>query len=214
MKNVLCYGDSLTWGYDAASAGRHAVADRWPSVLAAGLGDDFHVIAEGLNGRTTAYDDLTAWPERNGAKILPTILGSHQPLDLVIILLGTNDLKIGTGGGRAFEARIGLERLVEIVRTFPYQRGMSEPRILIVAPPHFCETEDPDLTQVFGHAVVASQKLGSAFELVAKEYDCGFFDASEVCETTPLDGVHLDALNTRRLGEALVAPVQAILAGD
>ena len=212
MKTILCYGDSLTWGYDAASAGRHAFADRWPSVLAEGLGADVTVIAEGLNGRTTAYDDHTTLPERNGVTMLPTILGTHEPLDLVIFLLGTNDLKINTGGGRAFEARIGMERLVEIVRTYPYLRGFSTPEILIVAPPHFCETEDPDFRQLFSHGIVASQALGTAYTLVAEEYGCGLFDASEVCETTPLDGVHLDALNTRRLGEALVEPVRAILA--
>ena len=93
MKTVLCYGDSLTWGYDAENLGRHAFDDRWQSVLQKALGGEVNVIAEGLNGRTTAYDDHLADCDRNGATLLPTILHSHAPLDLVIIMLGTNDLR-------------------------------------------------------------------------------------------------------------------------
>ena len=92
-KTVLCYGDSLTWGYSAETVGRHAYEDRWPSVLQKALGDRVRVIPEGLNGRTTAFDDHLADCDRNGARILPTILQSHNPLDLVIIMLGTNDMK-------------------------------------------------------------------------------------------------------------------------
>jgi lysophospholipase L1-like esterase len=212
VKTVLCYGDSLTWGYDAASAGRHAFEDRWPTRLAAGLGEGHVVLAEGLNGRTTAFDDTTSAPDRNGARVLPTILGTHQPIDLVLVLLGTNDLKRHTGGGRAFEARIGMERVVEVIRTFPYHRGMSVPKILIVAPPSFVATVDPDFTLLFSHGLEESQGLPVAYAMVADEYGCDVFDASEVCETTPLDGVHLDAENTRRLGDALVEPVRRLLA--
>ena len=93
MKTALCYGDSLTWGYCAVGPDRHAYEDRWPSVLAAELGPGVVVIAEGLNGRTTAYDDHLADCDRNGARVLPTILQTHAPLDLIIIMLGANDMK-------------------------------------------------------------------------------------------------------------------------
>ncbi|GGD89220.1 arylesterase [Aureimonas endophytica] len=212
MTTVLCYGDSLTWGYDAETAGRHSHETRWPSVLAAGLGPEIEVIAEGLNGRTTIFDDPSTVADRNGARVLPTILGTHQPIDLVIFLLGTNDLKRHTGGGRAFEAGIGIERLVEIVQTFPYQRGYAVPKILIVSPPCFVATEDPEAQMLLGHAIEESQKLSYCYAFVAEEYGCDLFDAGEVCETTPRDGFHLDAENTKRLGEALVEPVRAILA--
>jgi lysophospholipase L1-like esterase len=211
MKTVLCYGDSLTWGYDPATADRHAYADRWPTVLAAGLGPEVVVIADGLNGRTTCYDDHSSLAERNGAKTLPTVLATHQPLDLVILFLGTNDLKRSTGGGRAFEARLGMERLLEIVRLSPYNAGYGVPKILIVAPPHFVATEEPDFYKLFGHAIENSQEFGTAYGLVVDEYGGDIFDASEVAECSPLDGIHLDAENTRRIGEALVEPVKAIL---
>ena len=212
MKTVLCYGDSLTWGYNPANAGRHEYSDRWPTVLAAGLGSDVVVIADGLNGRTTCYDDHSSLAERNGSKTLPTVLATHQPLDLVILFLGTNDLKRSTGGGRAFEARLGMERLLEIVRLSPYYAGYGVPKVLIVAPPHFVVTEEPDFTKLFGHAIVNSQEFGTAYALVADEYGGDIFDASEIAECSALDGIHLDAENTRRIGEALVAPVKAILA--
>lgn len=211
MKTVLAFGDSLTWGYNVESGLRHDFCDRWPNVVGKALGHGVRVISEGLPGRTTAYDDHTVMADRNGARILPTLLASHQPLDVVVIMLGTNDLKKTAGGGRAFESRLGLERLVEIVQTFPYQRGYAVPKILLVAPPPFRQTLEPDFALLFGHAVEESLHFRSAVTKVAEEYGCSMLDAGEVCETTTVDGVHLDAENTRRLGEALVAPIRVLL---
>lgn len=212
MKSVLCFGDSLTWGYDPATAVRHALADRWPTVLGQGLGEGVTIIPEGLNGRTTCFDDHTAAAERNGVKTLPTLLATHDPLDLVILFLGTNDLKRHTGGGRVFEARIGMERLVEIVQKFPYHRGFTAPQILIIAPPPFVETDEPDMRALLGHSLAESQEFGTAYALIADEYGIDVFDAGEVAQCSPLDGFHLDAANTRAIGDALVPQVQAILA--
>ena len=122
MKSILCYGDSLTWGFEAGTMKRHAFADRWPNVLAAGLEGKARTIAEGLNGRTTIYDDFAVQEDRNGARTLPIMLSTHQPLDLVIIMLGSNDLKFG-GRCRAVDAKWGMERLVEIVKQFALWAG-------------------------------------------------------------------------------------------
>ncbi|WP_102958623.1 SGNH/GDSL hydrolase family protein [Mangrovicella endophytica] len=211
MKTILCYGDSLTWGYNVEGPSRHPLADRWPSVLGAALGSAAHVIPDGLNGRTTIYDDQSVLAERNGAKTLPTSISTHLPLDLVILALGTNDLKRHTGGGRAFEAGLGMERLIEIVQSFPYRLGYKAPKILIVSPPHLVETEDPMFAQMFGHGIEESQRVIDVYRTIAEEYGVHLFDASEVCEATPQDGVHLDAVNTRRLGEALAGAVKEIL---
>ncbi|MER0237930.1 SGNH/GDSL hydrolase family protein [Fulvimarina sp. MAC8] len=211
MKTVLAFGDSLTWGYDPETMLRHDFFDRWPNVVGKALGHKVRVISEGLNGRTTAFDDHLVPAERNGVKILPTLLASHQPLDVVVIMLGTNDLKRNTGGGRVFESRQGLERLIEICQTFPYQRGYVPPKLLLVAPPPFCSTTEPDFSLLFGHAVEESIHFRSAITKVAEEYGIAMFDAGEVCETSPVDGVHLDAQNTRRLGEALIEPIKTLL---
>ncbi len=211
MKTVLCYGDSLTWGYDAADAGRHALDDRWPSVLQQALGPGVNVVAEGLNGRTTAYDDHLADCDRNGARVLPTVLHSHAPLDLVIFMLGSNDMK-PVIHGTAFGAVKGIERLVKLVRRHDWPMETEEgPAILIVSPPPLCETADSDFAAMFAGGVEESRMLASFYRDLADQLDCGFFDAGSVAKTTPLDGVHLDAENTRAIGRSLEPIVRMML---
>ncbi len=211
IKTVLCYGDSLTWGFDAENLGRHAFEDRWSSVLQKALGTDVNVIAEGLNGRTTAYDDHLADCDRNGARILPTLLHSHAPLDLVIIMLGTNDLKRGIGSGNAVGAVKGVERLINLVRSHVWSFDDEQPEILIVSAPHICETGNEMFAAMFIDAVEESQMMGSLYRDLADEKGCGFFDAASVAVTTPVDGVHLDAENTRAIGRGLEPVVRMML---
>jgi lysophospholipase L1-like esterase len=207
MKTVLCYGDSLTWGFNAAG-GRHPFEDRWPSVLQASLDNSVRAIAEGLNGRTTAFDEYVAGADRNGARILPTILMTHTPVDLVIFLLGTNDMKPWIHGSPV-AAKQGMGRLVEIVRGHDY--GWPTPRILIVAPPLVSATENAEFAEMFAGGQTASKQIAPLYATLAEETGCGFFDAAGVAATSPLDGVHLDAENTRRIGAALAPVVRAML---
>lgn len=210
MKTVLCYGDSLTWGYDAAGPGRHAHADRWPSVLQAALGNQAVVLAEGLNGRTTAFDDHLGSADRNGARLLPAILTTHAPLDLVILFLGANDMKPWVAG-RAIAAKQGMQRLIDIVRGHAYPMAEAAPDILIVAPPPLCETADPDFAAMFEGGIEQSRMLATLYADLADLTGCGFFDAASVARTTPLDGVHLDADNTRAIGRGLAPLVRVML---
>ncbi|CAN7278829.1 MULTISPECIES: SGNH/GDSL hydrolase family protein [Ensifer] len=211
MKTLLCYGDSLTWGYDASGPGRHALADRWPNVLQKALGPDVHVVAEGLNGRTTAYDDHLADCDRNGARMLPTVLHSHAPLDLMVILLGSNDMK-PIIHGTAFGAVKGIERLVNLVRRHDWPVETAEgPEILIVSPPQLCETANSAFAAMFADGIEQSAMLAPLYRDLADELDCGFFDAGSVARTTPLDGVHLDAENTHAIGRGLEPVVRMML---
>lgn len=205
MKTILCYGDSLTWGYNAVGPSRHAYEDRWPSVLQAELGDSVRIIPDGLNGRTTAFDDHLSAADRNGARTLPTALLTHAPLDLVIIMLGANDMKPMIHGSPVM-AKYGVLRLVEIIRGTETGFGWPAPKILLVSPPAVCETEDADFTDMFGDGPKSSAGLSAQYAELAAQIGCGFFDAGSVAKTTPLDGVHLDAENTRAIGRA-VAPV-------
>jgi len=212
MKTVLCYGDSLTWGSDAESGGRHSHADRWPSVLQKALGDKALVIAEGLRGRTTAYDEHLADCDRNGARILPTVLYSHAPLDLVILLLGTNDMKPAIAG-TALAAMQGMRRLISLVQVNALRDGSTEPpAVLIVAPPPLCETANHEFSAMFAGGIEQSRMLASLYADLADESGCGFFDAGSVSAASPIDGVHLDAENTRAIGRAL-EPVVRIMLG-
>lgn len=210
MKTVLCYGDSLTWGTDAASGDRHAFEDRWPSVLQAALGSSVNVIAEGLGGRTTAYDDGLGDCDRNGARLLPTILHTHGPLDLVIVLLGTNDMKPMIHG-TAIGARQGIKKLVSLVRFHDWGRPYEAPEILIVSPPPLCETANVIAGASFRGGIPESQMLASLYRDLADEMDCGFFDAGSVARATPIDGIHLDAENTRAIGRGLEPVVRMML---
>lgn len=209
-KAVLCYGDSLTWGYDPEAIGRHAYEDRWPSVLQKALGDQVRIIAEGLNGRTTAFDDHLADCDRNGARVLPTILQSHAPLDLVVMVLGSNDMKPVVAGS-AFAACQGIARLVRLIRNHIWPFEFDGPDILIVAPPMLCETANAPFAASYAGGVAESAKLATLYRDLADELGCGFFDGSSVARTTPLDGVHMDAENTRALGRGLEPIVRMML---
>ncbi len=210
MKTVLCYGDSLTWGYIPDGSGRHAFKDRWPHVLQAELGDAVHVIADGLNGRTTVFDDHMSGFERNGAKTLTTTLGTHFPLDLVIIMLGTNDMK-HVLCANAFGAKRGMQRLIEIVRTTPYQFDTKAPAVMIMSPPPLGDMGGEEFELIFEGGIEQSRLLSDFYRDAAKLADCTFFDAGSVAKTSSLDGVHLDAENTRAIGMAIAPIVRDIL---
>jgi lysophospholipase L1-like esterase len=214
MKSILAYGDSITYGSSPIIGGpRHAYEDRWPSALEAALGGKARVIAEGLGGRTTAHDDWFADADRNGARILPTLLSSHDPLDAAIIMLGTNDLKPHLGR-TALEASYGIRRLVQIVKAHSAATAAGLPKIVIVAPPHLGKTSvHPEMMDHFGQdaAIEQSKLFATYYKRRADELGTAFFDASTVARPDPADGVHLDAKNTRAIGEGLVPVVKKLL---
>ncbi|MDB5505791.1 MAG: lipolytic protein family [Devosia sp.] len=211
MHTILAFGDSLTFGANAETGARHAFEERWPSVLGAGLGDGVRVIAEGLGGRTTVFDDFSAAADRNGARVLPTLLDTHKPLDLVIIFLGTNDLKLYLNGS-AFGAAMGVKRLAEIVRTHPYGPAYpGVPKVVIVAPPLTVATEHADLQPMFAPRGDEAKLFDFFYSRIARELGGGYFNAATVATASPIDGVHLDAANTRAIGEGLVPVVKAAL---
>lgn len=211
MKTILAYGDSLTWGFDAINRDRHALEDRWPSVLGAVLGSDIHVVADGLNGRATAYDDWTADCDRNAARTLPTALHAHAPLDLVILMLGTNDMKAQVAGSAVAAAR-GMRRLIELVDRHAWPFPYDTPQILIVSPPPITETGDPDFAALYAGAREQSAMLASFYADLADETGVGFFDAGSVARTSSVDGVHLDAANTAAIGRG-IAPIARLMLG-
>ncbi|MUZ71995.1 arylesterase [Agrobacterium vitis] len=210
MRTVLAYGDSLTWGYDPVALGRHAHEDRWTSVLQKALGHGVRVIAEGLNGRTTAYDDHLADCDRNGVRLLPSILETHKPLDLVILMLGTNDLKRGIQG-TAIGATSGIKRLVKLVNQHDWGFDFEGPDVLIVSPPPIRETANVMFGAMFNHSIEEGGMLASMYRDAADELGCGFFDAGSVAKTTTMDGIHLDADNTRAIGRGLEPVVRMML---
>ena len=211
VKSILAFGDSLTWGFIAGTWERHPHDIRWPNALAAGLGGKARVVEEGHNGRTTVFDDPTTFDDRNGSKALPILLSTHQPLDLVIIMLGTNDIKYANRC-RAFDAAMGMARLIEIVQKFSFLPSYKTPEILIMSPPALVPTTDEWFNELWGHAIEESKLFASHYARVAKETGVHFFDAGSVAKADPTDGGHLDAANTTSIGTALVPVVKRILA--
>lgn len=201
MPTVLAFGDSLTWGFRPDGSGRHPKDARWPNVVEGITG--FDVINEGLRGRTTAYEEPVSPANLSGAAVLPTILHSHAPLDLVVLMLGTNDIFFGKSPDMA--AR-GLVRLIELVRHHPYRTPCKVPQVMIVAPPIPVLFED--VTQAM---IDASKSYRDLVPKIAQANDAGFFDASTVAVSSSLDGVHLDAENTRAIGTAIAPVVRGIL---
>ncbi len=207
MKTVLCYGDSNTWGADPAGGPRFGWDDRWPGVLQRELGDGYRVIEEGLPGRNTRWDDPIE-RQKNGLTQLGPILESHVPLDLVIVNLGTNDLKrrynltasdIAQSAGDlgAAAARIATN-------------AAAEPsRVLLVAPPPIAELSDYDL--LFEGALDKSRQFSRYYALAAKWYELDFFDSATVITSSPVDGIHFEVAEHHKLGTAIAAKVRAIL---
>ena len=210
MKSILAFGDSLTWGSVALKHTRHPFEVRWPNVLAAELSGKVRVIEEGLGGRTTVFPDPTEEVERNGAVALPMMLKTHEPLDLVIIMLGTNDIKFANRC-RAFDASMGMSRLIGIIKRFPFNENYKRPEILIMSPPHLCKTNDEWFNELWGHAIEESKLFRQHYARVAREEGVHFFDTNTVAVTDPGDGGHLDAENTVAIGKALVPIVKKVL---
>ncbi|KIC12973.1 hypothetical protein RA19_00810 [Leisingera sp. ANG-M1] len=207
MKQILAFGDSLTWGSDPHTGGRHAYRDRWPVAMAEGL-QDAVVFAEGLRGRTTVHARNSACAEMRGDAVLPMLLHSHAPLDLAVIMLGTNDIYEGYA---SHLIRDGLERLVEIIRHHPWRMpDAAAPQVLLVSPPPMSLCDDPDVS---AEKVAQSEALAGFIAPLAARLGCGFFDAAQVARASAADGFHLEAAHSRALGEALAAPAAAHLAG-
>jgi len=207
VRRVLCFGDSNTWGYDPASGGRFPREVRWTGVLARALGPGFEVIEEGLNGRTTVRDDpLEA--HRNGMTYLLPCLESHAPLDLVVVMLGTNDLKARFGVSPR-EVAVGAGELVEVVSSSAAGPDGTAPRVLLVAPPPVRPLGELD--GMFAGATAKSLALGAELARVARRLGCPFVDAGAVATIGELDGLHLEAAAHGALGLALAVEVRALL---
>ena len=200
MKNVLCYGDSNTWGYVPGIGARFPRELRWPGILQQSLGKTFHIIEAGLNGRTTVFDDQGK-AGCNGLTSLEPILESCPLLAVVILMLGTNDLKCHLGVS-ALETAQGLERLVEKIEAYAEGKVQDTPKILIVSPPgiHPGSLMSNSLFQGASEKLCEFPRL---FSEVADNKGCYFLDAAQFVKPGAVDGVHLDEQGHARLAQVI-----------
>lgn len=212
-KTIICFGDSNTHGYDTANDGRFDVSVRYPGRLAALLGDAYDVKEEGLSGRTCCFDD-PLFEGLNGLRAISPVLLTHEPVDLLIIMLGTNDVKARFSATAPNIAK-GMERLLQkAIDTHTAWR--SCPHILLVCPPPIA----PGYAQaVFAEEMGAgcaekSTALAAYYQQTAERLGCHFLDAGSIpgIQMHPRDCMHLSAESHTLLAKRLAALVPELTA--
>ena len=206
MTTILCYGDSNTWGYVPTENRRYDRHERWTGVMADALGAGYTIIEEGLPGRTTVHSDPIEGAHKNGLMVLPAILESHVPLDMVIILLGTNDLKKRFSLS-PFDIAEGAGTLVHLVKQGTW--GIV-PKILLVCPPPLGKLTG-GMAQMAEGGLEKSRNLPEQFARVSRELSVPWFNAGDVVVTSERDGVHWEASEHKKLGMALADVVREMV---
>ncbi|WP_225029192.1 SGNH/GDSL hydrolase family protein [Xinfangfangia pollutisoli] len=210
MRSLLCYGDSNTHGTrpmtSLAGNGRFPRDQRWTTRLA-GLLPDWEVIAEGHPGRTVLHDDPVEGAHRNGMRVLPAILESHKPIDLVLLMLGTNDLKQRFSVS-AMDIALSLEAMIRFIRRSETGPGGAAPQVLLVAPPPILETGC--LAEIFAGGAAKSQGLAARIATVAQRQGVGFLDAGQVVSVSPVDGIHYEPEAQPALAQAFAEAIRGL----
>lgn len=189
MKTILCYGDSNTYGLKPDLKSRYQRNVRWTGILQEKLGPEYYIIEEGLGGRTTVWDDPVE-EYKNGKKYLLPCLDSHKPLDLVIIMLGTNDLK-SRFSVTPFDIGTSMENLVKTVLKSDAGIDFQSPRILLVTPvPIRSVGRERDLDQMIPDMQKRSEALASYYEAIAGRYHLEYLDPAGKVEINDTDGIH------------------------
>jgi len=208
QKRILCYGDSNTYGY-IPTGGRYDEHTRWPMRMQAVLGDGYAVIEEGFNGRTCVFDDPVEGGYKSGVQYLPPCLMSHNPLDAVIIMLGSNDTKVRFG---MTPMTIGqsMMQLVRTAKQYAINEAGEVSHIIIAAPPRILDNlMQTRHAECFGEqAIAVSAGLARELRRISKLMRCDFFDATPFAEVSPLDAVHMTEHGHLRLGEAMADKIR------
>lgn len=209
---VLCFGDSNTWGQTPQKKGRYAADVRWTGQLQNLLGDNYYIVEEGLGSRTTDLE-YPRKPGRNGKPYLQPCLETHNPIDVVVLMLGTNDLKIEFNRSVADIAQ-ALSGLVEMIQTIGVNAAGEAPKVILVSPilvddnkPTFKELYEP---KFYNHeSAVKSQQLAEQVQAVAEQTGCTFVNASKVAGPGE-DGIHMDEESNAPLAELLAGKVEEL----
>jgi lysophospholipase L1-like esterase len=212
-KTVLCYGASNTYGQKPDRSGRFKANERWTGILQDKLGSDYYVIEEGLGGRTTDLDHPNPnKTNRNGLSYFKACFESHIPLDVIIIMLGTNDLKT-TYNRSALDIAEALRQYPDYVHSYCQSTSLPIPKIILVSSPymntsapHFLDTmPTPGIYDKTSEQ--KSHELASYIEHIARETDCLFLDSAPITQTGE-DGCHLDKTSQPILAAALLSIIR------
>lgn len=215
MKNILCYGDSNTYGMNPADGQRYDYNIRWTGILQNLLGSEYRVIEEGLNSRTTVLDDPYG-VLRNGKTYFTPCIESHYPLDLIIIMLGSNDMK-ERYHVPACDIAKGAGILAKMALDITKEKSLTSipAKVLLVSPMHISKAiVTSGMGESFGNmrSCEISRQLASKYEEVSKSLGIEFMDAGKVTESSEIDGLHLSEDGHKALGEAFAKRCLEILA--
>ena len=205
---VLCFGDSNTWSDDPDRNGRYPADVRWTGVLQHNLGANYYVVEEGLGFRTTDLEYVRK-PGRNGKAYLIPCLNSHSPVDIVVLMLGTNDLRIEFSR-TAEDVTNAISGLVNDIRIYGQNKANRSPKIILVSPivinaraPHFAEHYSESYDE---RSAVESQRLGGLLAALAQQLNCEFVDAASVAQAGD-EGIHLNHESHALLAAAIQAKI-------
>jgi lysophospholipase L1-like esterase len=219
-KRVLVYGDSNTYGSIATlelPVERHAQGVPWPQVLQELVGEEVEIVAAGLSARTTDVDPAfpIAGIELNGAKMLPAVLASHMPVDVVVIMLGTNDLQTAHNRS-ALRIALGAGILVDQVLSAPQVGSVyPAPQVLLIAPPPTqAAAEEPPYGEFFAGSIAKSTRFGELYGAMAEMAGVEFLDAGAVVDIGTVDGIHFDEAAHAALAGAVAEKLGEMLADE
>lgn len=211
MKRILCYGDSNTWGYQAITGARYPEEIRWPCVMQRLLGEEYHVYENGMNARTTAFDD-PLYPYRNGLRQIIPALMVTEPLDAIVFMLGTNDTKhyLGVNGYVIAE---GMERLIQETQSYFISRGEEAPQILVMSPIDILDDmeERGEGGEFDRESVQKVRDLRKWYPVAAKNNGCWYMDAGAAASPGCEDGVHMNPDGHKALAEAAARKIREML---
>ena len=200
---ILCYGDSNTWGYIPGSDHeRYNENTRWTRLLSTKLGEDFEIIEEGLNSRTLISNDPRPGKEgKSGYDYLIPCLDSQDPIDLVVLMLGTNELKYTNNKTPEEIGEILEEKFVKTILNRKSQISNNYPKLLLVTPPLVNEDADSTTKKKYLNATEKSNKLNDIYKDVALRNNCYFLSNDRL--TPGIDGIHLSSEKHAYLAENL-----------
>ena len=212
MPTLLTFGDSNTHGTRPILAegdyGRFDAKARWPCVAKGALGDKWLLVEEGLPGRTTCFEDPIMGSFMNGWTGLKIALSTHGPIDLLTIMLGTNDCK-ALFGNSARDILGGISGLLAIAQNAELQSRHGGYKTVLIAPPPIVVTGI--FSTSFYGADRLSEQLSDLYSEIATLWGIEFFDAGDVIATSPVDGVHFEKEAHQTLGTALAKKIRTIM---
>lgn len=211
MPILLTYGDSNTHGtppiVERGIYARFGRGVRWPTVAQAALGADWQLAEEGLPGRTAAFVDPVMGDIMDGREGLKMALQSHGPIDVMTLMLGTNDVKTRFAATPEIVVA-GVAGLLDLAMSMEMQARHGGFKILLMCPPPVVEV-GPIATEFWGGAA-RSQALPPLYEALARSRGIGFLDAGKVISVSMVDGVHYDEAAHEKLGHAVAQAVRAM----